>query len=119
MAPSLVRYLEAATIHGCQGNEPRDEAFKILEKALENLTDPSNPVNELSSGCVEMLNDITIKKGKKNVPEAVVNVAIANDILLNLTSGCAILNKDHSSNMIGKRLLVPQAMGWSGLGLGK
>lgn len=121
LAPSLVTYLEAATTHGCQGNEPSDEAFKVLGKALENLTDPSHTAgNELSSGFMDSLNALIMEKGKKPVPEAVVNVGIANHILLNLTSGYAILNKHHSRYLSDRRpstrLWLPQVLGWSGLG---
>ena len=123
LAPSLVTYLEAATTHGCQGNEPSDEAFKVLEKAVETLTDPSNTGgNELSFGFMAKLSNLVAKKGKKPVPEAVVNVnvEIANHILLNLTNGYAILNKDHSSNLMkGGRVFLPHAVGCAGLALGK
>ena len=108
-------YLEAATTHGCQGNEPSDEAFKVLGKGLETLTDPSNTVgNELSSGFMAMLSNVVAKKGKKPVPEAVVNVEIAHHVLLNLTNGYAILSKYHSSNLMkDERVLLDD------LGLGK
>ena len=121
LAPSLVTYLEAATTHGCQGNEPSDEAFKVLEKAVKTLTDPSNTEgNKLSSGLTAKLRNLVAKKGKKPVPEAVVNVEIANHILLNLTNGYAILNKDHSSSLMkGGRVFLPNALGCAGLALGK
>ena len=122
LAPSLVTYLEAAATHGCQGNGPSDEAFKVLEKALETLTNPCNTAigNELSAGFLEILDNLFKKKGKKPVTEAMVNVAITNHVLLNITSGYAILNKDHSRNLMnGRRVFLPQNFGFAGLALGK
>lgn len=114
LTPSLVTYLEAATT--------QNEAFKVLEKAVETLTDHSNTVgNELSSGFMAKLSYLVAKKGKKPVPEAVVNVKIANHVLGNLTNGYAILNKDHySSNLMkSRRVFLPNALGCGGLALGK
>ena len=117
-------FLEAAATHGHQGNGPSSEAFKCLENALETLTDPDNPeYNELSAGFQKMLGKLSGKKevkGTKCVTEAMVNVAIAQHVLLTLTSGYAILDKDHSRNLTNhSRVFPPQAFGFTGLGLGK
>ena len=124
LAPSLVTYLEAAATNGLQDNGPSHEAFEVLEKALEILTDPYNTVMgyELSKGFLGMLNKLLLKnqKEKKTVTEAMVNAAIANHVSLHLTNGYVMLDKHHSKNLMGDtRAYLPQTFKFAGLALGK
>ncbi|XP_068746485.1 uncharacterized protein [Montipora capricornis] len=117
LAPSLFEFLETVTTNDRRDDEPKWEAFEVLESALQVLTSKENP-SGLTSELVDTLRDLLLSERKSNTEEAV-NLEIVNLILKRLTRAYIILNKSHSKVFKpSKRLLMPESLLWDGLALG-
>ncbi|XP_068708988.1 uncharacterized protein [Montipora foliosa] len=117
LAPSLFEFLETVTTNDRRDDEPKWEAFEVLENALQVLTSKENP-SGLTSELVDTLRDLLLSERKSNTEEAV-NLEIVNLILKRLTRAYIILNKSHSKVFKpSKRLLMPESLLWDGLALG-
>ncbi|XP_068694519.1 uncharacterized protein [Montipora foliosa] len=118
LAPSLFEFLETVTTNDRRDDEPKWEAFAVLENALQVLTSKDTSESELTSGLEDTLGDLLDSKRKSNT-EGAVNLAIVNLILKHLTRDHFVLNKSHSKVFKpSKRIFMPDALKWDGLALG-
>ena len=110
--------METVTTNDRRDDEPKWEAFEVLENALQVLTSKETPYG-LTSELMDTLSDLLLNERKSNTEEAV-NLAIVNLILKHLTRDYFILNKSHSKVFKpSKRLFMPKSLFWDGLALGK
>ncbi|XP_068727458.1 uncharacterized protein [Montipora capricornis] len=119
LVPSLFEFLEKVTTNDRRDDEPKWEAFEVLENALQVLTCPSEEnSSELTYEVLDTLRDLLLSESKSNT-EAAVNLEIVNLILKRLTRAYIMLNKSHSKVFKpSKRLLMPESLLWDGLALG-
>ena len=110
--------METVTTNDRRDDEPKWEAFEVLENALQVLTSKETS-SELTSELTDTLDDLLLSKRKSNT-EGAVNLAIVNLILKHLTRDHFVLNKSHSKVFEpSKRIFMPEALKWDGLALGK
>ncbi|XP_068698795.1 uncharacterized protein [Montipora foliosa] len=116
LAPSLFEFLENVSTNDRQDDDPKWEAFEVLENALQVLT--RKETSGLTPGLKKTLNGLLFNKKKPNT-EAAVNLAIVNLILKHLTRAQFVLNKSHSKVFKpSKQISMPEALAWDGLALG-